>query len=503
MGLNYGLEEFSNNQRNFIFGIGVVNSSLLLNGGQYVTTSEGGLIDLNKRENLYPNGLSSNIVFDIQVTKDEEIWVTSSVNGTSRFASNSWTNFEEIVDIYGNDYSEWDNHLAIELNDNKDVFIGIKGPGQLYMNHLDNGEYEFTMLNDTNSTFRGIYELQSDYQPGDSVRIFTEAGDTKIDRNGVVWSVCAGDQTDGNTLVANNDGVFYSFAETNNCTNLQNRTFYHLFIDNFGTKWLGSDRGASTDGIVLFNENGTLDDPSDDFCINLRTRDIPELPSNNIKCITSDQNGWVWVGTNRGLVYFLNPGGILPNRNFSTDPDNLIAIEGSEFLNDLTINDIFVDPQNRKWLATNKGLQIIDEEATEILQIINSSNSPIGTDQINSIEFLSSKGELLIGTNNGLYVVQTEFIQASESFDFEIYPQPFNLNSDSELIIDGLAQNSEVRIISTTGEEVFFDKALGKVFRWNGRTKTGSKVKSGVYYIIGTSETTSADGVAKFAIINK
>jgi ligand-binding sensor domain-containing protein len=78
-----------------------------------------------------------------------------------------------------------------------------------------------------------------------------------------------------------------------------NKFPYRLLIDNDGNKWVA----VTNVGLVVFNENGTLDDPSDDQWRTLSAAEgYGNLPSVFVKGLAQDADGEIWIGTEEGMV---------------------------------------------------------------------------------------------------------------------------------------------------------------------------------------------------------
>ena len=60
---------------------------------------------------------------------------------------------------------------------------------------------------------------------------------------------------------------------------------------------------------------------------------------NEVRCIITDRNGWIWVGTTGGLLVF-NPDKFILDRNAYI-----------QYLPGKEIHDIFIDRKNKVWLA--------------------------------------------------------------------------------------------------------------------------------------------------------
>ena len=117
-------------------------------------------------------------------------------------------------------------------------------------------------------------------------------------------------------------------------------------------------------------------------------------------------------------------------------------------LNGVNISSIAIDAANRKWIGTvADGVYLVSADGQEILQHFTTDNSPLISDEIQSIA---------------------------------VNPQ-----------------NGEVKITTVTGQLVYSGRANGGLFTWDGRNQSGKRVSSGVYNIISTN----AEG--KKAIVNR
>lgn len=468
----------------------------------YWLSKETGLANVNEDfVNISPNSTGSNSVFDIDVS-GEQIWATTGSRGTMYYDGKEWQYFNRrLKDIWDRNISG-NGHRKVFIASEEKVYVGQKGTGLYEFEKVNNDSIAIRIFNDTNSVYRGITEIPDDWQPGDEVSIFNEVGGIDGDNNGLLWTVNNGINLPGPTLVAYNGSDFYSFADypLNTCQGQISRSYFHIEIDAEGTKWLGTDPDQTQirNGLFLYNENGTLEDDSDDLCMVVRTSSISELPDNSITAIKSDKNGWVWVGTPRGVVYFLNPGAI----RFSDDPDDLIPVT-SQIFDSFNVVDIGVDAVNNKWIVTNEAITVFDPEGTEVIATISSDNSPLPESGLTSIKIEEESGTVYVGTQSGLFSTKTLFSKPLESFDINIYPQPFDPNKDEILRFNGLARDSELRILSPDGELVKVLRASGRETIWDGRKENGKFVNSGVYLVVAGSEAGGSRSVGKFAVVRK
>src|SRR6056297_391294 len=146
---------------------------------------------------------------------------------------------------------------------------------------------------------------------------------------------------------------------------------------------------------MYYNENNTLEDKSDDINGVIRSSDSPDLLSNSMTSLAVDDLGLLWIGMINGISVLLNPEAVVF--------DNQLIFRKIDFLENVKVNDIMIDNINRKWIATSDGVWVLNEDGNEIVARINSSNTPLPTDNIISLAMNDNTGEVYFGTNQGLY----------------------------------------------------------------------------------------------------
>ncbi len=152
------------------------------------------------------------------------------------------------------------------------------------------------------------------------------------------------------------------------------------------------------------------------------------LPENSVRCITIDQNGLKWIGTEFGLasfddinwtVYQTTNSGLPDNsiRSLAVDQQNnlwigtfsggLVKFDGSTWtvyntgnsdLPDDFVRCLVVDTLNNKWIGTIGGLAYFDDVNWVLY---NTSNSILGSNNIGSIYVDKEDNSVAIGTING------------------------------------------------------------------------------------------------------
>jgi ligand-binding sensor domain-containing protein len=275
-----------------------------------------------------------------------------------------------------------------------------------------------------------------------------------------------------------------SFTETEN-----------LVIDQYGTKWYSIGNEGSL-GLFYFNEKGTYADESDDVYGYVTTS--KGLTSNAIYSLAVDRRGDLWVGTNLGVSIISNLNAVLTSSNPQLRVSNSFAVRQQ------TINAIAVDPLNQKWLGTNQGLFLLSSDGTQLLAALDSKNSPLLSDIVESITIDERSGRVYVGSANGLTVFDTPSILPVDSFNgLTIYPNPLHLTDGCTLVtIDGLIRNTDIKIVSVSGKLVReFSSPGGRTAFWDGRNDDGELVNSGVYIIIAFDEEGNSVETGKIAVL--
>ncbi|MCX6148452.1 MAG: hypothetical protein NTW25_14560 [Candidatus Kapabacteria bacterium] len=172
-------------------------------------------------------------------------------------------------------------------------------------------------------------------------------------------------------------------------------------------------------------------------------------------------------------------------------------------MKELNVRQIMIDALNNKWIATTKGIYVMNPDGTEVIAIFNSSNTPIPVNDVYSMANDPQTGEVYFGTSKGLYVANSLSIQPVDSYGIDCYPQPFKRLTDEYLTIDGLAISTEIKITTLDGELIKSLKTESKKMIWDGKNEKGELAKSGVYMIIANSGTIENKEVAKFMIVDK
>ncbi len=301
-------------------------------------------------------------------------------------------------------------------------------------------------------------------------------------------------------LVKTSGGVWDSFSLGNATTVLD------MIITRDGNKWMKlRDKSGVSAGIMVYNDNGTPLDHSDDP--NPKYLGIGagngNLPSAEVRCMTEDRNGQLWVGTAKGLAVFYSPSSIFTNR--PSDARQIVIGEGDNvgyLLGDEEINAIYVDGGNRKWIASRSGLWLVSPDGQEVLANFNEENSPLLSNQITQLGMVEETGELFIATDKGIISYRTGSSAAGDVHtDVKVFPNPVKPDFDGPITISGLPQDAYVKITDISGNLIYETRANGGTATWNGRNFSGRKASTGVYMVFTANQDASDTFVSKILFI--
>ncbi len=276
-----------------------------------------------------------------------------------------------------------------------------------------------------------------------------------------------------------------------------------IVIDEFNTKWIQMPRG---NGILAYNENGTIDDETDDLIKVLGAgAGNGNLHTNYINCLAVDRQGEVWVGTNEGVTIFYNPSEVYSNTTAGDATQPLVNLGGyyEQLLRNDIVNAIEVDGANRKWIGTNSGAFLISADGTEQLLYFNKDNSPLISNGVIEIEIDGLTGEVYFGTDNGIIAYRyTATNGVEEIAEVSVFPNPVREDYTGMIAINGLTENAEVKITDAGGRMVFETTALGGQAVWNGKGYNGDRAGTGIYLVYASNEDGSQTYVAKILVVN-
>lgn len=503
---------------NTINDFGVDNS-----GDVWVSLSEKGLRNVSQDKQIWYNGPIDNILGKIYLNRRGELWMMSGIFGDQRARGFSvllnngiWRNFRHIES-----WKPTASAQAVIEDEAGNMWIGSWNGGLIIV------DAAFNFFHFNNYTSPGKLWISSTaeddtivYNPPDSVRHFLSyttnfpdllvLTDIILDRtNQSIW-LSALSVNSNKPLIKYPDTKFTSQAFDSTSwqkiglgseINISNTELTAVTFDIFNNIWIGMQR----DGVVAaeFNENGGFN------WFNFNEND--NLKNNSCLAVAGDQDGFIWLGTLGGLNAYFN-GNIF---DFREDYQPI----------GLQIVDIFVDTQNNKWFATDKGLSLLKAsgspwepsswehfvpQRSEIFgENVHHTNLP--HEKVRGVFVDDRTGDVYCSTQSGLAILRSNpFTTPLPDLDkVKVGPVPLVLgdNHTSFLYFRNLTANSEVKIMTSTGRLVRqlnnnTNEILGSLAQWNGRNNEGKLVSSGVYLYLITDEIGNATS-GKFLVIRE
>lgn len=267
-----------------------------------------------------------------------------------------------------------------------------------------------------------------------------------------------------------------------------------VVIDPNNLKWYYSPNGG---GVIVYNDNGTLENPSDDsYRLLMAGKGAGGLPSAKVYCVTVDKTGNIWIGTADGIGVVNCPAQVIGGGCEASLP----VVQYDQYAGFLfqgeNVRTIAVDGANRKWIGTNNGVWLLSSDGGKILERFTAEDAPLPSNRIQKITVDPATGDVYIGTEEGLASYRGTATEGGETNnDVLVFPNPVPADYGGTIAIRGLAANADVRITDVSGQLIYRTTANGGQATWNGLDYTGRKPQSGVYLIF----VASTDGVQRYA----
>lgn len=408
-----------------------------------------------KNNNLYigSGGLNESFLFE------------DNKNGFYTYIDNTWTNYNgNTVPLIQS--KNMLNFLAVEPHPSKDLIYAASFPGGIL--EYDNTSKTFKVYDAANSPLRGA----------DGTFEFVRVADIRFDAQENMWVTC--NLATKPLHVRTPEGVWHSFGFGSN------RNMGAIEFDDYNNLWI--QLTGKNGGVLVFTHNNSFENTNDDDYVRFSNANT-KMISSTVRSMAKDLDGSIWVGTQNGPVVF-EEGNVFPNK--STRGSTRIVVQDGEpapLLKTENISAIAVDGANRKWFGTSTGIYVQSADGLQQVLRYTSQNSPLMDDTILELSYDGQLGIMYIGTSKGIQSIRIDATDATARFvEDAIYaaPNPVRPDYDGPISIQGLAQDSNVKITDVSGRLVFETKANGGTAIWNGRDIHGKRVQAGVYHVIAT-----------------
>ena len=367
----------------------------------------------------------------------------------------------------------------------------------------------------------GIYEFRGSECVGHLTLGNSPLGSILPEHEHPKWFVvgsCIRYDTDGNMWVLNSsqdtivrilrpDGKWNSlyYSEIAGTTVMD-----HMIFDSRGWAWMTSRR-LDGRGLFCLQYNGTISNESDDrhyLRSQIVNQDNTTYIPDEFYGLAEDRDGNIWFGTVLGPFVVTNPEGYM-DADFTFEQVKVARNDGSGLadylLSNIPIECICIDGGNRKWFGTiGNGVYLISDDCQEQIYHFTTDNSPLLDNDIHGIAINGETGMVMFATDKGLCSFMadaTEPVESPTDDSIVVYPNPVSPDYNGPIAIRGLAEGSDVKIVSSTGQIVWNGTSSGGMFTWNGCTRTGRRVSSGIYIVLSTEPSGKKAVSAKIAFI--
>jgi hypothetical protein len=453
-----------------------------------------------------PEGPATNAAWDMTFA-GEKLFIVAGGR-----ASNNYNNPGNIS-IYEND--KWNNithkyileqtnnkqlrdfmNVAVDPKDNSHFFVTSYGSG-LY-EFRNNEFYERWNQENTDGIIWGTPNLDYDN--------YTRLAGAIFDKDGNLFFESANESASVKMLLT--DGTWAELEYANGMFSRPGQMAINALYPN--QKWALTGMA----NLLVFDDNGTLLDQSDDkskmfTSFNYIKNGEIESTTNvgQHYCFAQDENGVIWIGTDKGPLLFNNTNNIF-NSNYLCSkvliPRNDGTGYGDFLLDEVPVKSIVIDGANRKWIGTGiSGVYLVSADGLETIEHFTAENSPLPSNDVQSIAINKRTGEVFFGTTTGIASYQSNAAEPQPAFTKEnirAYPNPVRANYEGVITITGLMQNSIVKITDVAGHLIYQTTSNGSLATWNGRDASGNKVGTGVYVAMCISEDGALHGTTKIMI---
>jgi len=445
----------------------------------------GGILRFdNSWEAHMPNAPNSNQFSSVAIDHDGNVWGASgSVNGNGfyRYDGKEWKSF-----AMQNSSLPTNNYYRVSVGCNGSVWASSWGHGVVEIPRgFDN--VDTARIFGTNVGMEGLV--------GDST--FIVVSSVACDSRGNHWMSVNQARNERIMVVRRPDETWTTMPAKIGLSRIS--TLFdatpldrNLAVDAFDNLW-GVAIDGTHNGVFSLGNHGSVDDSVEFFLT-----EVDGLPSNKATTIVVDLDNDIWIGTDKGIGIILDP----------SNPERSGSIASFRPLNGLVINTIAVDPLNRKWVGTTEGVIQLSPDGTQQLAsyTVENTGGKLIDNSVKSIAFDGMTGTVYFGTLSGLASLTTAAVSPKTSFDqLIISPNPYLIPSTTSMTVDGLVENSILKVLSIDGRVIReIETPGGRIGFWNGKDEKGKDVSSGVYLVVAYStEDGTKVATGKVAIIRR
>jgi len=507
LGTEDGVFRFTEQDSSFgVLGLGglKVNDLEFLNGHLTAATNNGVYLYAENTWSLVPReGMLTRWINSVDTDLSGDIWAATEGKGISSYDGSTWRNFlidgppgNTFSDLaldqegelwcanYKDEASSFDGTHWISYRAAIDSIVGphfrgmvavaVDRQGNVWFGGWEYGIFQLVRTGEADSWSWFNHENS----PLNKAIVGAVVNDIYVDEESNKWFSNVFSSDTSRILVLSPDSEWVAFTSRDSLVdNLPNQIMVKE-----GHLWGCFEQS----GLCDYDFNETISFKGDDH---LQWYGVSEGLTGEVKYANIDKKDMLWVGTTQGLFRFDSF-----NQTFEKIP--LPSDIGPQ------VNFIAVDQLNNKWIATMRGLAVMNDVGL-FTDSLTTYNSDLCHDLIWSLAIDEGKKEVWLGTEEGLSRYTYPGVSPSPSLsDIIPYPNPVVVRTGEERVGFSLPPyGARIRIFTVSGDLVE-EITSGQNWKWDLRNQSGELVSGGIYlFLVYDAEGNSA--VGKLAVIRE
>lgn len=436
----------------------------------------------NRLDAIRPSGPFEENIFDISI-EDGVLWAVAggydqSINNLYRggriyrYENDSWFSYIDYAVPSLNGLYDMIS-ITTKPGNSEEIYVGCWGSGLVELK----GEPPFNVYDETNSVLKDR-TLRPDW---------VAIGETTFDEDDRLWIVNSYTSSLLSVRDENDNWNQYNFL---NLESGEETAATEIAISESGYIWVAL---PFDNHILVFDYSGTLGNKGDDRSFVFKQGEGQgNLPGIRGITMAFDRDNQLWVGTSDGIAVKFNPDNVFDESLNQRDFERILLDDGENveiLLAGTEISDIEVDGANRKWIATNgSGVFLLSPDGKEVINHFTTENSPLFADNVLALAINEITGEVFMSTANGLISYRSEVVIGEENLsDVKVFPNPVRSDYNGPIAIDGLMEQSTVKITDINGRLINEIESQGGRAIWNGQNFSGERVSTGVYLVFSSA----------------
>lgn len=337
------------------------------------------------------NSLSSSSVCGIYEDDEGNVWIGTFNAGINKVSGDKVTRY----------YNDLNDVNSLSSNRVKDI-TGIEN--EIWI-ATDNGLNKY----DKDTEKFTVYKKTDD----ENSVVNSEIRVLYIDRDGLLWI-----GTRGGISTFDREENFTSYNEVLEKNGIYEKTISAIYEDSEGIMWFGLGNDG---GLVSYNrETGEVKNYLND------ENNENSLSFNNVRSISEDGYGNIWIGTQDGL------------NKLNKKTEKFTVYSFNDGLSNNFIYGVIVDDYDNIWATTNYGLSMYDQNEEKFVRYYEADG--LATNEFNGFSYHKNKdGQIYVGGVNGV----TKF----NPRELQLKMETSNVIIDSIKTIGGLEVDLRYKVV--------------------------------------------------------